>query len=117
MIVATFSNGHTDAYKGNRAVKAAWMVIAANGKIYSGHSFDRAAAEKTARGYLDHGCQISALRMSGTRGRDIVTPAFAAWAHKIATQRGFADRKAYNLHADAERAAYMAKGKIEIVDL
>jgi hypothetical protein len=117
MIVATFSNGYSDTYKGDRDVKAAWMVITADGKIYSGHSRDRASAEKTARTYLSRGCQIEALRMMGTRGRDIVTPAFAAWAHKIATERGFADRRSYNAHADAERAAYIAKGKIEIVNL
>ena len=117
MITATFSNGHTDTYKGKRDVKAAWMVITADGKIHSGHSLDRAAAEGTARTYLGHGCQITALRMSGTRGRDITTPAFAAYAHKIAVSRGFADRKAHNVYADAERAAYMAQGKIEIIDL
>lgn len=116
-IVAKFSNGHTDAYNGKRDVKAAWLVITANGKIHSGHSLDRATAEKTAKTYLDYGCQWSALRMSGTRGRDITTPAFLAHSHKIAVSRGFADRKSYNAHADAERAAYMAQGKIEIVDL
>ena len=49
-IVATFSNGFTDEYKGKRAVKAAWMITEkATGKVLnSGHSQDFATARKTA---------------------------------------------------------------------
>ena len=114
---ATFSNGHTDTYKGKRAVTAAWQITTADGKVYSGHSLDRAKAQKTALSYACRGCGISALRMIGTNGRDIVTPGFAQYALKIAQDAGFTDRKAFNAHADAVRAAYAAKAKIEIIDL
>lgn len=51
-IVATFSNGHTDTYNGDRPVKAAWAIIErATGRVVnSGHSLDRAKAQKTAEG-------------------------------------------------------------------
>ena len=50
MTTAIFSNGHTDTYKGNRPVKAAWAIICnADGKVLmSGHSLDRAKAQNTA---------------------------------------------------------------------
>lgn len=56
MKTATFSNGYTDTYKGDRNVTAAWMVIdRKTGKVVgSGHSLDKARAEKTAQGHLRH---------------------------------------------------------------
>lgn len=50
-IIATFSNGYTDEYKGKRDVKAAWMIVRkSDGEVLmSGHSLDKARAEKTAR--------------------------------------------------------------------
>ncbi len=61
-IIATFSNGYTDEYKGKRDVKAAWMVVRkSDGKVLlSGHSLDRARAEKTARSSAAQ-CGIGAL--------------------------------------------------------
>ena len=55
-ITATFSNGKTDTYKGNRNVKAAWAIIRkADGAIIkSGHSLDVMKAAKTAEGNLQH---------------------------------------------------------------
>lgn len=52
MIIATFSNGTTDLYKGDRDVKAAWALVRkADGVVIkSGHSLDRATALKTAEG-------------------------------------------------------------------
>lgn len=51
---ATFSNGHRDEYKGDRAVRAAWAIIdRETGKIIaSGHSLDRVRAQKTAEGNI-----------------------------------------------------------------
>ena len=49
MITATFSNGQTDVYKGDRAVKAAWQVITANGEMFSGHSLDSATAASSLK--------------------------------------------------------------------
>lgn len=53
-ITATFSNGFTDAYKGDRDVKAAWAIInkATGAVIKSGHSLDAAKAARTASGNL-----------------------------------------------------------------
>ena len=115
--IATFSNGHTDAYKGKRDVRAAWMVTLPTGKIISGHSVDLDTARKTAEGHRGDGCQFRELKMSGARGRDIVTPAFAQWAGKVAKDAGFADRKAYNAHAAKMRADYISRSKIEVVGL
>jgi hypothetical protein len=53
-IIATFSNGFTDTYKGHRNVKAAWAITRkSDGKVVaSGHSLDRTRAAKTARGAM-----------------------------------------------------------------
>lgn len=50
MIIARFSNGFTDVYKGSRKVTAAWMIThAETGEVLaSGHSLDRVRAGKTA---------------------------------------------------------------------
>lgn len=51
MIKATFSNGRTVEYKGNRAVTAAWMVIDENGEVWgAGFSMDAKLAESRAKG-------------------------------------------------------------------
>jgi hypothetical protein len=115
--IATFSNGYADIYKGKRPVRAAWMVILPNGKIVSGHSLDRAKAQKTAEGNAMICCPDRPLKMVGCGGRDILTPAFAKWAHGVAKEAGFADRKAYNAAAEAKREAWRSACKIEVVDL
>lgn len=53
-ITATFSNGHTDTYKGAREVKAAWAIIRKSDGVVlkSGHSLDRVKAAKTAEGRM-----------------------------------------------------------------
>lgn len=60
-ITATFSNGFADTYKGDRAVKAAWAIIdRATGKVLnSGHSLDRAKAQKTAEGNVANTVSLS----------------------------------------------------------
>ena len=80
-VTATFSNGHTDTYKGHRDVKAAWAVIErATGKVIdSGHSLTVRAAEKTARtsvpratmlptGWRDHKNTIAGHRLAKREG-------------------------------------------------
>lgn len=63
-ITATFSNGHTDTYKGKREVTAAWAIIRkADGKVMmSGHSMDADKALKTGTGnirtYFAHGQHV-----------------------------------------------------------
>ena len=53
-VIAKFSNGFEDEYKGTRAVKAAWMIVRkSDGKVIeSGHSIDRARADKTSSAWL-----------------------------------------------------------------
>lgn len=55
-ITATFSNGHTDTYNGDRPVRAAWAIIRKSdgAVIRSGHSLDSAKAAKTAEGRLQN---------------------------------------------------------------
>ena len=64
MITAKFSNGFTDTYKGNRAVKAAWMITRKDtGEVLaSGHSLDRVRAQKTAEGKQREQRDITDLR-------------------------------------------------------
>jgi hypothetical protein len=51
MITATFTNGHTDTYKGLRDVKAAWALINKKSGVVvaSGHSLTAKAAESTGK--------------------------------------------------------------------
>jgi len=68
MITAKFSNGHTDTYKGQRDVKAAWMIVRkSDGEVMnSGHSLDRARAEKTAEGNCRYTGEVPAGFEGGT---------------------------------------------------
>lgn len=52
--VARFSNGHTDEYKGERDVRAAWMIVRkSDGRVLmSGHSLDLPKAHRTAASKL-----------------------------------------------------------------
>lgn len=61
-IIARFSNGFEDEYKGDRAVTAAWMITNRDtGKVLaSGHSRDLEAASKTADARIgDLDCGLS----------------------------------------------------------
>lgn len=85
MITATFSNGYSDTYKGSRPVKAAWAIVRkADGKVLaSGHSLDRAKAEKTAHGnaaslfagltpvWVPRGNTIAHLRLEQSAARQL----------------------------------------------
>lgn len=77
-ITATFSNGFVDTYKGDRPVKAAWMLTdKETGKVLlSGHSLDRAKAEKTARGNINH------IILPGIEGRRYYVPQSASMMNK-----------------------------------
>lgn len=83
-ITATFSNGETDTYKGNRPVTAAWAIICrhTNETLASGHSLDPIKADKTANGHLPEYAGLYDLP------RYLPLPA----AH--AAQRSFAMKKA-----------------------
>lgn len=114
-LTAKFSNGHDDVYKGKRPVKAAWMVITADGTTVSGHSLDRETAAKTAR--------AKAGEMSGTsvwwrqgRGRSL-TAGQLAYVGAEARKAGHKDIAAYEAALAKRRADFVAGCTIEVVDL
>lgn len=125
MITARFSNGHVDVYKGKRDVRAAWMITDAKtgAVLLSGHSLDRARAEKTATGnvrhvtdvgaytfevprklYLGHnyGALFERARQNGYGGRPFSWRALKEWA------------KAHNEKVHALRLAAV---RIEVIDV
>ena len=113
MNTSKFSNGHTDVYKGRRDVKAAWMIIFPNGHISSGHSLDRARAEKTARNNAAEGRRGEASWYN-VRNAHV---GYHAMRTKRAREKGYNSFKEW---LDAERAAtadFVADCIIEIVDL
>ena len=119
-IVATFSNGLTDEYKGQRPVKAAWMIVFPDGKTLSGHSNNLPTAEKTARTkaaecfYMDPAAQ-------GFHYQSL--KAMAKWMHamprvrEILKETGFKSVREHDAALAAARAAFVAKCKIEVVAL
>lgn len=129
-IVAKFSNGFEDEYKGSRPVKAAWMIVRkADGEVVdSGHSLDRVRAASTASGKLmDLG---SALGVDWDRFPKFDVPqrlwagANYSWLYKNAAEHGYdgpakiAVYKRWASAKNAERkAAIAAAAIIEVVDL
>ena len=111
-ITATFSNGYQDTYKGTRDVKAAWMVTLPDGRTMSGHSLDRARAEKTARNNAS-ACAGNAQTLHA----GAVPPHYLAWREKIVKKAGFRNVSEYNADIRAKRAAFVESCTIEIVDL
>lgn len=116
---ATFSTGHIDTYKGDRDVRAAWLLTTPEGKTFSGHSLNRQNATKTANSTAGQKCPFHELVMhgGGLRARYSYTPAAASEYLKLAKERGFNTIKAHNADAKAKRADWVARCKIEIVDL
>jgi hypothetical protein len=121
-ITATFSNGYTDTYKGDRAVKAAWAIIdRATGKtLNSGHSLNRATAQKTAEGNLRH-TSVPSVNHSGYAYTGRATPGYyAKQAREYYGWTGKGDRealvflKANNADITARKRAAVI---IEVVDL
>jgi len=107
--IATFSNGHTDTYKGKRDVKAAWMVILPDGGILSGHSLDRRRAESTARnaaGSFNY-LPIPRVMHSGS----------TAFYTRLAQDHGCRGINEYRAKIAAERATYVQACTIEVIDL
>jgi hypothetical protein len=122
-IVATFSNGFQDTYKGKRDVKAAWMLVdRASGKpLSSGHSYDRAAAQKTAEGHIRYAVKDVDGKYAMPLGRGAVTPAYLRYIADAARSQGWDGKgSATNFWKarNAEIAAYKrAQVTIEIIDL
>jgi hypothetical protein len=116
-ITATFSNGYTDTYKGNRPVKAAWAIIDRNtGKVlHSGHSLDVIKARKTAEGNCRY--HVAAGFRNGFDRPN-------RWAHanayfgKKAREQGFRSWKEAYEAGQAKQAKWIAENlKIEVVEI
>lgn len=121
-ITATFSNGHTDTYKGTRPVKAAWMITARDtGKVLaSGHSLDAEKARKTAEGNVaeNHAAGPGLLPIWNPRGHTIAHLKLRRDAALRAGWDGKGKADAFIKCVNAERkAARDASVKIEVVSL
>lgn len=116
---ATFSNGHSDTYQGNRPVTAAWAIICTTGGkvLASGHSLDRAKAEKTAHSnasdkfsglhpvFAPRGNTIAHIRLEQSAARHL------GWDGKGVARKVI---DAENARCAAERAKLY---RVEVVDL
>ena len=116
-IIATFSNGFTDIYKGHRNVKAAWVITRnVDGKVIaSGHSLDRTRAAKTARGAMSD-------KVYGF-GRYLPTYAYPG-VHKWFIEQGYdgprgtSPMMAWARKKNAERLARIEEAHtVEIIDI
>ncbi len=112
-ITATFSNGHTDTYKGKRAVTAAWMIVRkSDGKVVmSGHSLTRELAEKTSAGnvkeYFARGWAVTKPNRQCNR---------TYWAN-LAKKNGFATHAEFYAACLALRAEQAQAYTTEVVSL
>lgn len=117
MTIAKFSNGFTDTYKGHRDVKAAWMVTnKSTGEVLaSGHSLDKARAEKTARGNMSS-LPTGFGAILPTRAYPNVEKCLRACGYN--GNRSTAAMMRWAREQNAERLAKIeAAHKIEIIDL
>lgn len=112
-IIATFSNGETDEYKGIRDIKAAWQVTHPDGATSTGHSLDRARAEKTARNHAASCCEGVGTCIN----TKWATPNYLRYVNGLLKDAGVKTVREYNEQIKAKRAAYVAQCKIEIVDV
>jgi len=116
-LIATFSNGHTDAYKGDRDVRAAWMIVLPSGKILSGHSNNLPTAAKTAN------AKAASMFNGGEAFHFQALKSLAKWAHmqqyvgKQLRRYGFKSVREHDAALTAARNAFVATCKIEVVAL
>lgn len=117
-IIAKFSDGTTDVYKGDRQVKAAWAIFI-DGVFYSsGHSLDRIKAEKTARGNIRYTGDSELSNRFPRPNRRNAYAAMHMHYNKVARAMGYRDWKAgYEGEASKVAAAIAKRVKIEIIDL
>lgn len=124
-ITATFSNGFTDTYKGDRDVRAAWAIFKDGKVLASGHSLDRVRAQKTAEGSVAQVVSIGRYTVTCPRSTLYVNPAWAAHAKQALVTEGnpFTGKgasallrhiKAHNADINAAKRALVT---IEVVDL
>lgn len=119
-ITATFSNGHTDTYNGKRDVRAAWAIILkSTGEVLSsGHSLDRAKAQKTAEGNTRyHLKQALGRDLNGISDRPDRWASRVAYFGKLARELGYKDWKAAYAAYQADAEIARRNLTIEVVDL
>lgn len=119
LIIAEFSNGHRDTYKGSRPVRAAWAIIRkADGKVVeSGHSLTREKAAKTAEGNAAH-LWADLSPVWAPRGFTIAHHQIRARAAKSLGWDGKGSADAFIRAENARRAEARRKlYTVEIVDL
>ena len=126
-ITVTFSNGHTDTYKGKRDVRAAWMIThRQTGEVLmSGHSLDADRAQKTAEGNLGQYCLVE----TGMRQIEIPRQLYMGVCYrdifKRAESEGFEGRRGNWLalrrfakqHNAQRKAKMLQMVKIEVIEL
>lgn len=117
---ATFSNGHTDTYKGTRPVTAAWAIIrnSDGATLASGHSLDADKARKTAEGNF----RYVASRVLGRQPIGIDRRPTSSMAQKIFWEReakklGYSSWKAAHDAYLADMAHIRQAATIEVVSL
>ena len=119
MTTAIFSNGYTDTYKGNRPVKAAWAIIRNDdGKVLmSGHSLDRAKAQKTAHNNAS-GCFANLQPVWAPRGHTIAHIKLERDAARRYGWDGNGQPRKFIEAENARRAGERAKlYTVEVIDL
>ena len=115
-IVATFADGTTDVYKGKRLVKAAWKLTRPCGAVVTGHSADRATAEKTARTHIPQVSDSEIGHPFIDRPRACHAGYFS-YQNAKAREHGFRDWDAAYASRQKAVAAYAARCRIEVVDI
>ena len=119
-IIAKFSNGFTDEYKGRRAVKAAWAIIRkSDGKVLaSGHSLDVGKARKTAESnysLVARSAGVTAVHFDAKRG--MMTVARLKYWNDYARSHGLKDwAEGYRVYAE-DVAKCRVNVDIEIIEL
>lgn len=108
-IIAKFSNGHTDIYKGSRSVKAAWMVRLPSGKVLSGHSISRSAAQKTATSTISDSNGVPPIPRERALPPEVI--------NTITEQFGVSSVSHAKKVAKQLARDFLAKCTIEVIDL
>lgn len=120
MITATFSNGHTDTYKGTRPVKAAWAIIRKSDSavMMTGHSLDRAKAQATAEGNFRYtASKVIGRMLKGLSDRPDRDARRNAYFNSLAKKNGFSNWKEAYAAYQADLADVRALVTIEVIDL
>lgn len=109
-ITATFPDGFADTYNGTRDVRAAWRVVdlETGETARSGHSLDRARAEKTAKSALSE--MLNAYRPFYKLGR------YEDFRYRLGGEHGHFRRHVYTKLVEAGHAPEGLKTIRQVAD-